>query len=232
MTKYSMINLLPYVVGAAVVGILHMSAPDHWATLCLLARNKQWAPKKLFRISFTTAFGHVVLSIVMGLAVVGVGLIISHLISYYLDTGIGIIMVVAGLFFGIKPLVKKGHDHHHHEHHDQHNEHEHHHRHGEKEKKGIGKLGGRLGYFIVLGGALSPDPTIIPIYLSAISAGFYFALELSVIFAAASILTLLLFVQLGMLGLGKIFARIPEKYNDSIVGFVIATIGVYVLVTT
>jgi putative Mn2+ efflux pump MntP len=218
-----MINLLPYVIGASVVGILHMSAPDHWATLCLLARNKQWTPKKLFRVSFTTALGHVALSIVMGLAVVGVGLVVSHLISYYLDTIIGIIMLAAGLFFGIKPLVKKGRDHHH--------EHEHYHERDEKEKKGIGKLGGGLSYFIVLGAALSPDPTIIPIYLSAISAGFYFALELSVIFAVASILTLLLFVQLGMLGLGKIFARIPEKYNDSIVGFVIAAIGVYVLVT-
>ncbi|MDE1868078.1 MAG: hypothetical protein KGI08_10280, partial [Thaumarchaeota archaeon] len=62
-----MINLLPYVIGAAVVGILHMSAPDHWVTLCVLARNKQWAPKKLFGISFVAAVGHVGLSIVMGL---------------------------------------------------------------------------------------------------------------------------------------------------------------------
>ncbi len=213
-----MINLLPYVIGAAVVGILHMSAPDHWATLCLLARNKQWAQKKLFGISFVTAVGHVALSIVMGLAIVAVGLVVSHLISYYLDTGIGIIMIVAGLFFGLKPLAIK-------------KEHPHEHEHDEKEKNGLSKLGGGIGYFVVLGAALSPDPTIIPIYLSAISAGFYFALELSAIFAVASILTLLLFVQLGTVGLAKIFAKIPEKYNDSMVGFVIAAIGVYVLVT-
>ncbi len=87
-----------------------------------------------------------------------------------------------------------------------------------------------IGYFAVLGAALSPDPSIIPIYLSAISAGFYFAIELSVIFAAASILTLLLLVQLGMLGLVKTLAKIPEKYNDSMVGFVIMAIGIYVLV--
>lgn len=216
-----MISLFPYVIGAAVVGVLHMSAPDHWATLCLLARNKQWAPKKLFGISFVTAVGHVALSIVMGLAVVGVGLVFSHLISYYLDTGIGVIMVGAGLIFGLKPfLVKEAH---HHDHHD------HHHDHDEKEKQSINKLKGGIGYFVVLGAALSPDPTIIPIYLSAISAGFYFALELSAIFAAASILTLLLLVQLGAAGLAKAFEKIPEKYNDSLVGFVIAAIGVYVL---
>ena len=214
-----MINLIPYVIGAGVIGILHMSAPDHWATLCVLAKNKQWSPRKLFRVSLTTAIGHVILSIVMGFAVVGVGLVLSHLISYYLDTGIGVIMIGAGLFFGIRPLVNKGH-HHDYEHHD----HEH-----AKEKRNVSKLGG-LKYFVVLGAALSPDPTIMPIYLSAISAGFYFALELSIIFAIASILTLLLFVQLGSMGLGKVFERIPEKYNDSMVGFVIAAIGVYVLV--
>lgn len=229
-----MINLIPYIIGAAVVGMLHMSAPDHWATLCLLAKNRQWAPKKLFGVSLVTAIGHVALSIGIGLAVVGVGLAVSHLISYYLDTGIGIIMVVAGLFFGLKPLMVKTRHHHEygkHEHDHEHHEHDDHsHHHNEKEKKGMSKITGGLGYFVVLGAALSPDPTIIPIYLSAISAGFYFALELSAIFAAASILTLLFFVQLGTLGLGKIFEKIPEKYNDSIVGFVIAAIGVYVLV--
>lgn len=205
-----------------MVGILHMSAPDHWLTLCVLARNKQWSPKRLFRISFTTAIGHVGLSIVMGLGVVGVGLVFSHLISSYLDTGIGIIMVGAGLIVGIRPLVQKSTHHHDHEHnHDIENK---------DEKKNASSLTQGIGYFAVLGAALSPDPSIIPIYLSAISAGLYFALELSVVFAAASILTLLLLVQLGAAGLTKALEKIPEKYNDSMVGFVIAAIGVYVLV--
>lgn len=218
-----MVNLFAYMLGAALVGILHMSAPDHWLTLCVLARNKKWTPKKLLGISFTTAIGHVGLSIVMGLAVVIAGLVFSHLISYYLDTAIGIAMVGGGLVVGIMPLVRKN-PHHHDEH-----EHNHDDEHKHEEKK-YGKLASNMGYFAVLGAALSPDPSIIPIYLSAISAGFYFAIELSVIFAAASIITLLLLVQLGMLGLVKTLAKIPEKYNDSMVGFVIMAIGIYVLV--
>ena len=211
-------NLFAYIIGAAIVGILHMSAPDHWLTLCVLARNKKWAPKKLFGISLITAIGHVGLSVVMGLVVVVIGRVFSHLISDYLDTGIGIAMIGAGLVVGIIPLVRKsGHHHDHHEHdHD--------------EEKKFGKLTSKVGYFAVLGAALSPDPSIIPIYLSAISAGFYFALELSVVFAAASIATLLLLVQLGTVGLAKSLAKIPEKYNDSMVGFVIMAIGIYVLI--
>ena len=209
-------------IGAAVVGILHMSAPDHWLTLCVLAQNKRWAPKKLFGISLVTAIGHVALSIGMGLAVVAVGLLISHLIARYLDMIIGMIMVSAGLAVGVVSLLKKEH-HHHHGGHDDHN-----HDHDIKSRN----LSQKIGYFAILGAVLSPDPSIIPIYLSAISSGFYFALELSVVFAAASILTMLLLVQLGKFGLAKTFARIPAKYNDSMVGFVIAAIGIYILVSS
>ncbi|MGI0058557.1 MAG: hypothetical protein ACREBJ_02215, partial [Nitrosotalea sp.] len=182
-------------------------------TLCVLGRNKQWAPKKLFGISFVTAVGHVTISVVMGLVVVGVGLLFSHLISYYLDIGIGIIMLCTGLVVGIIPFLRKG-EHHHYI----------------NEEKNTVNLTKGIGYFAILGAALSPDPSIIPIYLSAISAGFYFALELSVVFAVASILTLLLLVQLGTAGLVKTLAKIPEKYNDSMVGFVIMAIGIYVLI--
>jgi cadmium resistance protein CadD (predicted permease) len=131
-------------------------------------------------------------------------------------------MVVVGLIVGIRPLVQKS---------VQNQDSENHHNiDNEKKKKNISNLNQGIGYFAVLGAALSPDPSIIPIYLSAISAGFYFALELSVVFATASILTLLLLVQLGTVGLTKTLEKIPEKYNDSMVGFIIAAIGVYVLV--
>ena len=209
-----MANFFAYIIGAALVGILHMSAPDHWLTLCVLARNKKWAPKKLFGISFMAAIGHVGLSVALGLVVVIIGLVFSHLISYYLDTGIGLVMVGSGLVVGIMPLVRKSESH----------------QHDHDEEKKFGKLTSKIGYFAILGAALSPDPSIIPIYLSAISAGFYFALELSLVFAVASIATLLLLVQLGTVGLAKTLAKIPEKYNDSMVGFVIMAIGIYVLV--
>ncbi|HYL65730.1 MAG TPA: hypothetical protein VEU72_01100 [Nitrosopumilaceae archaeon] len=212
-----MVSLLPYVIGAAVVGILHMSAPDHWVTICMLGRSAKWTRTRLFGTSLATAIGHVVLSVALGLGVVAVGLVFSHLISFYLDTGIAIIMITVGLIVGIRPLVRK-------------NEHHHKHDHDEGNKKNSDKLNRGVGYFAVLGAALSPDLSITPIYLSAIKAGFYFAIELSVIFAAASILTLLLLVQLGTVGLAKTFEKIPEKYNDSMVGFVIAAIGIYILV--
>jgi hypothetical protein len=44
-----------------------------------------------------------------------------------------------------------------------------------------------------------------------------------------SILTQLVLVQVGIRGLAKTFEHVPEKYNDFIVGFVIAAIGIYII---
>jgi cadmium resistance protein CadD (predicted permease) len=46
----------------------------------------------------------------------------------------------------------------------------------------------------------------------------------------ASILSLVTLVQLGTKGLAKTFEHIPEKYNDSLVGFVILALGIYIIV--
>lgn len=210
-------NLVPFLVGAAVVGALHMSAPDHWVTLCIMGRNFQWSRRRILGVSLVTASGHVVLSVILGLIVVAVGLVFSTLVSYYFNAGIGLTMIAAGLLVGIRPLVAKD----------------------TEPEKGSGDLKmpeGRtltksVSYFAVLGAALSPDLSITPMFLAASPVGFYFALELAVVFAVVSILTLLVLVLAGTAGLAKAFERFPEKYNDSLVGFVIAVIGAFVLVS-
>ncbi len=210
-----MIDVAPYVAAAAAVGILHMSAPDHWVTLCVMGKNLNWTRRRTFGVSLATASGHVFLSVLLGLSVVVVGLVFSRLVSVYLDLGIGIVMVAVGLFVGIRPFLAAN------EKSD-----------GNDASKTLeaGTAGRDISYFAVLGAALSPDLSITPVFLSAVPTGIYLALELALVFAAASILTLLVLVQVGTMGLGKVFERIPEKYNDSLVGFVIAVVGAYIIV--
>jgi putative Mn2+ efflux pump MntP len=69
----------------------------------------------------------------------------------------------------------------------------------------------------------------LPIFLLAVPMGLGLAMDTAVIFAVASILSLTLLVLLGSKGLSEAFARVPPKYNDALVGFVIAAVGVYVL---
>ena len=87
-----------------------------------------------------------------------------------------------------------------------------------------------LTYFVVLGGALSPDLSILPIFFLAIPLGLGLVLDAAVAFALASVLTLVLLVLVGSMGIARVMSRAPARLNDSLVGFVIAAVGAYVLI--
>ena len=212
-----MTNLFPLLVGAALVGVLHMSAPDHWVTLCILSRKSGWNTKKLFGVSLVTATGHAVLSATLGFGIAVAGLLVSRLIVSYISYAVGSIMLLVGLFIVVRALVTKKKE-----------EITPGEKLLEKGKKNISTVNG-IGYFVVLGAALSPDLSITPIFLASITVGLLFAFYLLIIFVVTSILTQLVLVQIGVKGLAKTFEHVPEKYNDSIVGLIIAIICIYII---
>jgi nickel/cobalt exporter len=194
-----------------------MSAPDHWATLIVMARISKWNRTRLMGVGLMTAVGHVALSLLFGFAIVEIGLTFSQLLSTYITEATGAIMIVGGLIYGVKTLRS--------------NEVEDFEEEAKEELvKGEESFGKRFRYFAVLGGALSPDLSILPIFIIAAPVGLSFAFETAIVFSVASILALLLFLVLGSAGLAKAFERIPPKYNDALVGFVIAAVGFYILV--
>ena len=138
-----MTDPVPLLVGAALVGVLHMSAPDHWVTLCILGRESCWSRKKLFGVSLVTASGHAVLSAVLGFGIAVVGIAFSRLISSYISYVVGFVMLAVGLFVGVRALVSKKKE-----------EVTPGEKLLEKEKKNASRLNG-IGYFAVLGAALS-----------------------------------------------------------------------------
>lgn len=213
-----MTDIIPLLVGAVIVGVIHMSAPDHWVTLCILSTKAGWNKKKLFTVSITTATGHAFLSAILGLTVAVIGVYVSTLISLFLSLIIGAIMLVVGLFIGLKALfsskkmeitpeeklLEKA------------------------EKNTMGIKG--LSYFAILGAALSPDLSITPFFLGAVPSGLMLAIYVFIVFVIVSILSEAILVQAGTCGLAKTFEKVPEKYNDAIVGFIIAAVGIYIMI--
>ena len=211
-----MVQATPLLLGAVLVGALHMSAPDHWVTLCLLGRVAKWSRGRLLMMSFVTGLGHVLLSVALGFAIVGVGFLFTKSLSSELAFGTGVLMIVAGLAYGVKELLSS--------------EPEDYEKEAESEYLQAGGGGGRkAGYFAVLGAALSPDLSILPIFVLAVPVGFGLATETAVVFGLASILALLTFVFMGSRGLDRIFEKVPPKYNDALVGFVVAAVGAYIV---
>lgn len=203
-------------LAAATVGILHMSAPDHWATLLMLGKVERWGRSRLVGVGLVTAAGHVALSIALGFAIVGLGLAFSARLSGEVVQAVGLLMVIGGAAYAIKELritTRKDYES----------------ETLEELAKGERRFGSRFGYFAVLGAALSPDLAILPSFVLAVPRGLEFALAIAVVFGLASVGTLISFLLLGMTGLGELFEKIPAKYNDALVGLVVASVGAYVV---
>jgi len=210
-----MINPTSIFVTAAIVGIVHMSAPDHWATLGVLAKTGRWTSHKLVGLSILTGVGHVTLSIVLGFVLVEISSLLSSLYSSYFTETADAIMVVAGFYVALRAFRRKDDG--------QQN--------GNSLRFGSGQsLTRTAGYFAVLGAALSPDLSILPVFLVAVPLGFFLALYTILFFAVSSIVTLLILVFAFSMGLAKALEKLPMKYNDAIAGLVIAAVGIYILV--
>lgn len=163
-----------------------------------------------------TASGHVLLSLLLGFGIVGLGLVFSRGLSAEITEGTGLAMIVLGLFYGFWTLLSRKPE--------------------DYQKEATERMprllrspGKGATYYAALGAALSPDLSILPIFLLAVPVGIGLAVDTAIIFAIASILSLTLLVLAGSKGLAAVFSRVPAKYNDALVGFIIAAVGAYVI---
>ena len=152
-----------------------MSAPDHWVTLCLLGKVAGWSRSRLLQVSIVTGLGHILLSVALGFAIVGVGVLFTESLSAQIAFGTGVLMLATGLAYGIRELLS--------------DRPEDYRREAEGEYlKASGSGGRKVGYFAVLGAALSPDLSILPIFVLAMPVGFSLAMDTAVVFGLSSIL--------------------------------------------
>lgn len=165
-----------------------------------------------------TGLGHVLLSVTLGFAILALGFVFSESIFLYVTEITGGLMLLLGLAYGVIAILSDKAE-------DYQKEAEYKFLHRKREaEKGV-------GYFAVLGAALSPDLSVLPVFLLAIPVGLGLAVDTAIVYALGSILSLVLLVLAASYGLAKAFERMPPKYNDASVGFVIAAIGAYILIS-
>jgi len=185
-----------------------MSAPDHWATLVVLGKSARWTLRRLIRVTLVSAFGHVSLSVFLGLVIVELTSVFSKFLPRFTEA-IGLIMVVSGFYVAINSLRAKN---------------------SQSGSDGRFGLTRSTGYFAILGAALSPDLSILPICIVAVPLGLVTVVHTIVIFAVSSILTDLLLVITFSVLFSRTVEKLPSKYNDALVGLVVAAVGLYVLI--
>ena len=84
-------------VGAvATVGVLHTIVPDHWLPIALIARERGWSRAETARAALQAGTGHVVSTLVIGLAVWAAGVAVAQRFGQFVDAASGIALIGFG----------------------------------------------------------------------------------------------------------------------------------------
>ena len=223
---------------AAGVGFGHAVLPDHWVPLAVLGRTRRYPLSRIARLSGLAGVAHVLVSIGLGAVIIVIGLQFRSTIQHAQDTIIGCILIATGIGFLV--LEATGHGHHHdHDHHHGHghglDHHDHReHRHDEHDNHLAGeraarRLSGLAAVIVPFGAAASPDLTILPVFLAATTAGLATAIGSVVVFAAATIGTIVGLTVGAARGGYQVRCEWLERWGNVFTAAVLAIIGLLVL---
>jgi len=200
--------------GAIALGALHTLAPDHWVPFAALARAQGWSPARTARITALCGFGHVTVSVLLGVLALVFGLEMLKLVGQRMEAVAGILLVAFGMAYAIYGLRRTAGTHvhgHHHAHYD--------HVHDPKRMT-------PWALFVLF--AADPCVAVIPILFAAAPLG---ALRTAVVVGAyelATIGTMVALVLPAAAAARKITGHWVEHYGDAAAGVVIAGVGVVV----
>jgi len=89
------------VAAVAGVGVLHTIVPDHWVPITLLARQRGWSRGETARVALRAGIGHVLSTLVIGLAVWAAGVAFATRFGTVVDTAASLALVGFGLWIAI-----------------------------------------------------------------------------------------------------------------------------------
>lgn len=215
---------------ALSVGFLHtLLGPDHYLPFIVLSEAKKWSVRKTMLITFICGLGHVLSSVVLGFLGIAAGISLNRLVSVESFRGniAGWLFIVFGLVYMIISLLnlcrRKPHTHSHFHNGKIVHRHEHVHKDEHSHKHEVIKTTPWILFLIFVFGPCEP---LIPILMyPAAENNIPGVLAVSLVFAAATIITMMAVVMVFKLGLGKINLKPVEKYSNLIAGAMIFLSG-------
>lgn len=220
------------------VAFCHAAIPTHWLPFVLVARTRGWGRAKTLGVTIFAGLGHVALTSLLGLAIAWFGFQLDQRLGRAFPWITGGLLFVIGGFYLWRQWRGGGICHHKvvgsHHHADEHCGHEHGHSHWEDELKDSSLVSDRAGEGAAIGGlfvmlTLSPCEGFLPVYLSGVQFGWQGFFVLSAILAAATLLGMLLFTWLALLGLEKVELKNIEKYEAGLLGGLFVLLGVIIV---
>ena len=202
---------------AAGVGFGHAILPDHWVPLALLGRTRRYPLARVAKLSGVAGVAHVLVSVVLGAAIIAIGLQFRSTVQDAQDVIVGILLIATGVAFAVFELTGHGHRHHEHDH----DHRDHHHR--QSRTRTLAAV------MVPFGAAASPDLTILPVFLAAATVGIATAVASVAIFASVTIGTIVGLTVAAARGGYRIEGQWLDRWGNALTAIVLVVIGALVL---
>lgn len=188
------------------IGVVHMLAPDHWVPLTIYCHSKNFSVRRSASIAAAGGIAHVLGSLVAAAVAVIVGFaLVGNLASYasYVTGGSFVLIGVWMFYSGLKT---------------------------ENESVPQKAESVRSTKWLVFATASSPELTVLPVYLAATSYGFSgIALSL-VVFAVASVASVVVVTIAGVHGMGRFLRKLGrERQIDFGIAIVLGAVGLFAI---
>jgi nickel/cobalt transporter (NicO) family protein len=220
-------------ITAISLGFLHtLLGPDHYLPFIVLSEAKKWNLKKTLFITFICGLGHVLSSVILGLAGLAVGISVSKLVSVESFRGniAAWLFIAFGLIYmiiSVRNLVKKknhSHSHYHIDGEKHSHDHNHHNEHTHIHESEVFKTTPWILFLIFVFGPCEP---LIPILMyPAARNNISGAILVSILFSIVTITTMMSIVLAFKFGINKINLKPVEKYSHLIAGTMILFSGI------
>lgn len=195
-------------LAAATVGSLHSLAPDHWVPFTALARAQGWGRGRTASITLLCGFGHVTVSVALGLAGLFLGSAVLQALGQKLEAVAGILLVGFGLAYGawgLRRAIRQrlpSHD-------------------PGQERTTAWTL------FLLF--SVDPCVAVVPILFAAAPLGVLPAAAVVVTYEAATLATMLVLVLFAHAGAAALRVRWIDRYGDGAAGGLIAATGLVLM---
>ncbi len=223
---------------AGAVGFIHtLVGPDHYLPFIVLAKARKWSALKTAVITALCGLGHVLSSVVLGLAGIALGAAVFKLekIESLRGDFVGWLFLIFGFTYFIWGLHRaysmKAHLHEHA--HEDGSLHSHAHIHPEGHAHAEGSdLKKMTPWVLFIVFVFGPCEPLIPLvmYPAATKQGFFSVFVVAGVFGLATIGTMLAIVLMAVAGLSKLPLQKMERYSHALAGLAILLCGIAIKV--
>jgi hypothetical protein len=200
--------------GAVTLGSLHTIAPDHWVPFAALARAQGWSRGKTARITALCGFGHVTVSVLLGVLALVFGLEMLKIVGQRMEAVAGLLLIGFGLVYTVYGLRRTA------------GAHVHGHLHAHYDHVHEPRTMTPWALFVLF--SADPCVAVIPILFAAAPLG---ALRTTIVVSSyelATIATMVALVLPAAAAARRVTGHWVEHYGDAAAGGVIAAVGVLV----